>query len=79
MAYFKKKIFGGLYAAYNVSAYQSNAFSLNKSLNFGYVLPQTRDKRKLRMGINFYNGRALSNQFYNRKEKFVAFSLAMDV
>ena len=77
--YFKKKIFGGLYAAYNVSAYQSNAFSLNKSLNFGYVLPQTRDKRKLRMGINFYNGRALSNQFYNRKEKFVAFSLAMDV
>ena len=77
--YFKKEYFGGLYGGYNVSAYQSNAFSKNTSLNVGYIIPQDKDKKKLRMGINWYNGRALSNQFYNRKEKFVAFSLCMDV
>lgn len=29
--------------------------------------------------INFNDGRPLSNQFYNRKEKFVAFSLCLDM
>lgn len=77
--YFKNKYFGGVYSAINVSTYQLNAYSPNVSINAGYVLPQDRFKRKLRMGINYYNGRSLSNQFYYRKEKFVAFSLAMDI
>lgn len=77
--YFKNKYFGGVYAATNVSAYQLNAFSPNISINMGYILPQERNKRRLRMGINYYNGRSLSNNFYNRKEKFLAFSLAMDI
>lgn len=77
--YFRNKYFGGVYAAGNVSAYQLNGFSPNISFNFGYIVPQERNKRKLRMGINIYNGRSLSNQFYNRKERFVAFSLAMDM
>jgi len=77
--YFRNELFGGVYAAGNVSAYQLNGFSPNISFNFGYIVPQERNKRKLRMGINIYNGRSLSNQFYNRKEKFVAFSLALDM
>ena len=77
--YFRNEYFGGLYSALNVSAYQTNSFSPNISVNTGYIVPQDRDKRKLRLGINYYNGRALSNQFYNRKERFVAFSLAMDI
>jgi len=77
--YFKNKYFGGLYAAANVSAYQLNAFAPNISFNAGYIIPQERNKRRLRLGANYYNGRALSNQYYDRKEKFFAFSLAMDI
>lgn len=77
--YFRKEYFGGLYAAFNISTYQLNGFSPNISINTGYILPQERYKRRLRMGINYYNGRSLSNQFYNRKEKFLAFSLALDI
>lgn len=77
--YFLKQHFGGLYGAVNLSTYQLNGFSPNLSINAGYIIPQERNKRRLRMGINYYNGRSLSNQFYNRKEKFLAFSLAMDI
>jgi hypothetical protein len=77
--YFKNKYFGGIYVAGNISSYQLNAYAPNISINAGYIIPQERNKRRLRMGINYYNGRSLSNQFYNRKEKFLAFSLAMDI
>ncbi len=77
--YFNKEHFGGLYAGVNISAYQSNAFSKNVSINAGYIIPQDRYKKRLRMGVHFYNGRPLSNQFYNRKEEFIAFSLCMDM
>ena len=77
--YFKNAIYGGIYSAINVSAYQLNAFSPNISINTGYIFPQERNKRRLRVGLNYYNGRCLSNQFYNRKEEFLALSLAMDI
>lgn len=77
--YFKNKYFGGMYTAFNISAYQSNAYSPNISVTAGYILPQERNKRRLRLGANFYNGRSLSNQFYNRKEKYISFILAMDI
>ena len=77
--YFKRQQFGGIFSAANVSAYQSNAFSPNISVTWGYIFPQERDKRRVRIGLNYYNGRALSNQFQNRKEKFIAFFVAFDV
>lgn len=77
--YFKYRYFGGLYSALNVSAYQLNAFAPNISVTGGYIFPQDRDKRRLRIGFNYYNGRCLSNQFYNRKEKFVAFIVGFDI
>ncbi|MDA3823967.1 MAG: DUF1207 domain-containing protein [Bacteroidales bacterium] len=77
--YLPNKYMGGVFSALNVSAYQNNAFSPNISYSIGYIIPQERDKRKLRMGLNWYNGRSWSNQFFNRKEKFVAFFLEMDV
>ncbi|MCK5537653.1 MAG: hypothetical protein KAI79_12560 [Bacteroidales bacterium] len=77
--YFKNKYLGGVFTAYNVSAYQLNAFYPNQSLVGGYILPQKRNEHKLRIGLNYYNGRSLSNQFYNRKEKFVAFFVAADI
>jgi hypothetical protein len=77
--YFGRRYLGGLYSALNVSAYQSNAFAPNISWTAGYLFPQDRDKHRLRIGLNYYNGRALSNQFQNRKEKFIAFIVAIDV
>jgi hypothetical protein len=77
--YFKNQYFGGLFAAGNISAYQQNAFSPNINLVGGYLFPQTRFKKRLRIGLQYYNGRSLANQFYNRKEKFTAFFVAIDV
>ena len=77
--YFPNKYIGGIFSALNVSAYQSNAYSPNISVTWGYIFPQDRDKRRIRIGLNYYNGRALSNQFQNKKEKFIAFFVAMDV
>jgi hypothetical protein len=77
--YFTNRNIGGIFSAINVSAYQSNAFAPNISVSWGYILPQERDKRRIRIGLNYYNGRSLSNQFQNRKEKFIAFFVAMDV
>lgn len=76
--YFANKYFGGVYSAVNVSAYQLNAFSPNISISGGYILPQEKFSQRLRVGVNYYNGRSLSNQFYNRKEKFFAFYVAVD-
>lgn len=77
--YFTKQYFGGVFSAINVSAYQSNAYSPNISVTGGYIFPQERNKRRVRIGLNYYNGRALSNQFQNKKEKFFAFFVAFDV
>jgi len=77
--YFPNRYFGGLFTACNVSAYQQNAFAPNISVNGGYLFPQERNKRRVRIGLHYYNGRSLSNQFYNRKEKFIAFFVALDV
>jgi len=77
--YFPRAYLGGIYTAFNVSAYQLNSYSPNFSLTGGYIFPQTRFSKRLRIGFNYYNGRSLSNQFYNRKEKFIAFIVAIDV
>jgi len=77
--YFKNRFFGGLYSAVNVSAYQMNTFSPNVSFSAGYLFPQERGKRRFRIGFLYYDGRSLSNQFYNRKEKLVAFTLGFDI
>lgn len=76
--YFRNNYLGGVYAAANVSAYQLNAFSPNISINAGYILPQEKYSQRLRVGVNYYNGRSLSNQFFNRKEKFFAVYCAVD-
>lgn len=77
--YFSNPYIGGVFGAYNVSAYQPNAFSPNLSGSIGYIFPQERDRKKIRIGLNWYNGRSWSNQFYNRKEKFVAFFVEADI
>lgn len=77
--YFPRHYLGGIFAATNVSAYQSNAFSPNISVTWGYIFPQDKGGRRVRIGLNYYNGRALSNQFYNKKEKYFAFFVALDV
>jgi len=77
--YFKRKLLGGVFTAYNVSAYQLNAFAPNHSFVAGYILPQRRNQYRFRLGFNYYNGRSLSNHFYNRKEKFTAFVLSADI
>jgi hypothetical protein len=77
--YFKNKYFGGFYSALNVSAYQLNSWATNTSVTAGYIFPQEHNKRRMRIGMNWYNGRCLSNQFYNRREQWVAFIVGFDI
>jgi hypothetical protein len=79
--YFTQKLkwIGGVFVAGNISAYQQNGFGKNINFTAGYILPQERNKLRLRLGIQIYNGRSLVNEFYNRKEKFVAAYMAFDV
>jgi hypothetical protein len=77
--YFKNKYFGGLWSALNISAYQLNAYAPNISFTGGYIIPQPHNGRRLRLGVNYYNGRSLSNHFYNRKERFIAFIVGFDI
>lgn len=77
--YFKNPYIGGLYSAVNVSAYQLNSYAPNLSIVGGYLFPQERNSRRFRIGLQYYNGRCISNQFYNRKEKFVAFTVGFDI
>lgn len=76
--YFPINYLGGLFAATNVSAYQLNAYAPNISVVWGYILPQQISDKRLRVGFQYYNGRSTSNHFYNRKEKFTAFYVAVD-
>jgi len=77
--YFANIKLGGLYTAINVSAYQMNAYAPNISITGGYILPQERDLRRFRLGLNYYNGRSLSNQYFNRKERFIAIYFGFDI
>ncbi len=51
--YFTQKLrwLGGVFAAANVSAYQQNGFGKNVNFTAGYILPQERNKLRLRLGI----------------------------
>jgi len=70
---------GGVFAAFNWSSYQENGFSPNLNYTAGYILPQDRNKLRMRIGIQYYNGRSLMNQFYYKKERFICAYLAFDV
>ncbi len=75
----KNRWLGGVFAATNVSSYQQNGFSKNINFTAGWILPQERDKLRLRLGFQYYNGRSLVNEFFNRKEKFIGMFFAFDV
>lgn len=75
----KMKKAGGIYAAFNWSSYQENGFSSNINFTTGYILPQDRFKKRMRIGFQIYNGRSLMNQFYYKKERFMGGYLAIDV
>lgn len=77
--YLPYKFIGGFFTAMNVSAYQLNAWSPNYSFVAGYIFPQDKGKNRLRIGVNYYDGRAINNEFYNRKERFIAFIVGMDL
>jgi len=75
----KYRWFGGVFTACNISSYQQNGFAKNINFTAGWILPQERNKLRLRLGFQYYNGRSLVNEFYNRKEKFIGMYFAFDV
>ena len=77
--YFERSFLGGVFTALNVSAWQENGYSPNYSAIAGYIFPQKISSKKLRIGVNYYNGRCINNEFYNYKERFLAFHIAFDL
>jgi len=77
--YFHNTKLGGVFSAFNISSYQANGYSTNINLVGGYILPQQRNKKKVRFGLQYYDGRGLLNEFYNRHDKFVSFFFGMNI
>ncbi len=73
------KHIGSLFAAVNISTYQQNAYAKNLSIMAGWIIPQNKPGKRLRFAYQYYNGRNLMNQYYDRKEKFNSFCISMDL
>lgn len=73
------KYAGGLFGGVNYSTFQENGFSPNINVTGGWLMPQDKFKKRMRIGIQYYNGRSLLNHYYNRKERFFGAYLSIDV
>lgn len=76
--YFKRTFLGGVFSAVNVSAWQENSYTPNLSIAAGYIFPQAANRRKFRVGINYYDGKSLNNEFFNYRDRFFSLQLVAD-
>ncbi len=74
------KVFGGerLFIAANVSYWEELAWMPCYSIDAGIEIPSAFDDLNLRVSYNYYNGRSLMNNFFNRREEFSGISISID-
>ncbi len=74
------KLFDGpsLFVAGNISYWEELAWMPSYSLDAGIEIPGAFDDLSLRVSYNYYNGRSLMNNFYNRREEFTGISISVD-
>jgi hypothetical protein len=69
---------GGLYAAGQVSAWQLNGFAPNLSISAGYVFPVGKDGQRLKIGMVYYDGQSIMNNFNYHREQYFGAALSID-
>lgn len=67
----------GWYMGADFSSYEENNEDINTSLQLGLVT--TVNQRNYRLGFEFYEGRSLLGEFFQRKEKYISFGLWIDI
>jgi hypothetical protein len=69
---------GSIYGAANISQWQMNAYAPNISLEAGYIIPQGKSGQRMRIGIVYYDGQSIMNNFNNRREQFMGFEITVE-
>lgn len=67
----------GWYAAMDISAYEENNWSLNTTIQSGFVFPAK--ERRWRLGLEHYNGRSQIGEFFQSKESYTGIGLYLDI
>lgn len=67
----------GLYVGFDLSSYEENDWDLNKSLQFGWVVPS--GERRWRLGIEAYEGRTQLGEFFLEEDRYTGIGLWLDM
>jgi hypothetical protein len=68
-----------LYAALHVSIWEELSWMPCYSMDAGVEIPGTEKGMTMRFGLNYYDGRSLMNNFYNRREQFTGIYVSVDI
>jgi len=55
-----------------------NAYAPNISLEAGYIIPQGKSGQKNRIGIVYYDGQSIMNNFNHHREQFMGFEINVE-
>ena len=67
----------GLYSAIDLSTYQESDWDINTNFQFGLIY--TRDERRWRFGIEYYDGRSQLGEFFQDNERCLGIGLWIDI
>jgi len=72
-------LFGArLFSAAHVSYWEELAWMPSYSVDVGLEVKGPVEGLKLRVALNYYDGRSIMNNFYNRRERFSGISISID-
>jgi hypothetical protein len=67
-----------MYSAFHVSFWQELSWMPSYSLDFGLEIPGAIKGMTMRLGLNYYDGRSLMNNFYASREQFTGIYISID-
>lgn len=67
-----------LFGSGHVSIWEELAWMPSYSFDAGIEIPGAVDDLTLRVAYNYYNGRSVMNNFYDRREEFTGISISVD-
>jgi len=68
---------GSVYGACNFSRYENSGYALNTGYSGGYILPGGEGAARMSIDVSYYDGRAVLEEYYGHRERYVAIGLKM--
>ena len=68
---------GSLYGGCNFSLYESTGYAVNTAYSVGYALPAPKGRVKMAFDLSYYDGRAVLEEYYGQRERYLAFGLKL--